>query len=156
MYNAHRLAAVIECVVDPAGNGPVLCEESTLDQTPEVENATDGVRVPTDIDAACRRIPHVPCGLQGFVERCVHFDISRCIGGVGRAYVEGAPVGWNAQDHFARWKAGAGPSLHGCRRGTLLSCSARVVKRSVRSDGGTPRTPKVVIHDLCMTFVRQE
>jgi len=111
--SAHRLAAIIEYAVNPAGSGSIRCEESTVDQPPEVEVTTDNVRISTNVDAARRAIPLIPCGLLRFVERWVEFQISGCVEGVSFVYAEGMPIRCNAKDDFIGRKAGGGPSLHG-------------------------------------------
>jgi hypothetical protein len=76
MSTAHRLATIIKRVVDSARRGSIRCEEPTVDQTPEVEDTTDSVRISTLVDATGRGIPLVPCGLLRFFEGRVEFHIS--------------------------------------------------------------------------------
>src|SRR5260221_7407639 len=107
--SAHRLAAIIEYVVNPASSGSIRCEESTVDQSPEVEAITvpDNVRISTNVDAAPRG-----CGLLRFVERWVEFQISGGVEGAICLYVEGMTIRCNVENDFIGWKAGSCPSFH--------------------------------------------
>jgi len=109
---AYRLATLIESVVDPLGHSPVLSEEPTIDQAPEVEHATDNIWIATRIDAARRGIPLVPCGLLRFVERRGELEISGRVEGAGFVHVEGMTVGCNPEDDLTGCKASASPSLY--------------------------------------------
>ena len=66
--HAHRLAALVEDVVDSLAHVASRCQESTRNETPEVEDTTNDVGVPTLIDAFCRAIPAVACWLPGFIK----------------------------------------------------------------------------------------
>jgi len=59
-YRQHP--AVVECIVNPAGSSSILWEGPAVDQTPEVEYATDDVRDPTNIDGGRCVIQLVPAG----------------------------------------------------------------------------------------------
>ena len=119
-WSAHRQAAVIESVIDPAGNGSVLIEEPCVDQTPKVEDTADNIRIPTNIDAGRRAIPLVPGGLLGFVERWVGYQFSGGVEGATCIDVEGMPIGRNAENDLISREASGGPSLHGRHSGSLL------------------------------------
>jgi hypothetical protein len=111
--NAHSLAAVIENVVDPACSISIRREESTIDQSPEVEEAADNVRGSTLVDTARGGIPFIARGLSRFVVRCVEYDVVRRVKGVRRGYAEGMPVRWDTEDHLFNRETSLRPSLHG-------------------------------------------
>lgn len=71
-----RLTAWIEYVVDPIGHGTVGIEETTINQTPEIEHTTDDVWISTHINAARGRIPFVSRGLQSLVEGHIGMDLA--------------------------------------------------------------------------------
>lgn len=123
--SAHSHAAVIPSVIDPAGSGSVLIEEPSVDQTPEGEDTTDNIRNPTNIDAGRRAIPLVPCGLLGFVEGRVGYQISGGVECASRVYMEGMPIGRNAEDDLIGREAGGSPSLHGRDGRSLLILRCR-------------------------------
>lgn len=71
-----RLTACIKYVVDAIGHGTVRFEETTINQTPEIEHATDDVWISTHINPACGGVPFVSRGLQSLVEGHIGMDLA--------------------------------------------------------------------------------
>jgi hypothetical protein len=100
--------------VDPLGGLPILGKEPAVDQAPELEHATDGIRVSTLIDTTvCRRVPLVSCRLLRFVEGHVRLQFARCIVCVARVNMVGVTICWDTENNFVSWEASGGPGLDG-------------------------------------------
>ena len=87
-----RLTALIKYVVDTLGRSTIRGEETTINQTPKIEQATDDVWISTHINAACGRVPFVSRGLQSLVEGHVGMDLAGRIVCCARVYVEGVSI----------------------------------------------------------------
>ena len=87
-----RLTAVIKHEVDTLGRFTVRGEETTINQAPEIEYATDDVWISTLINAACGSVPFVSRGLQSLVEGHIGMDISGPVVCCARGYVEGVSI----------------------------------------------------------------
>jgi hypothetical protein len=122
-----RLTASIKYVVDTLGRSTVRGEESTIDQTPEIEHATDDVWISTHINAACGRVPFVSRGLQRLAEGHVGMDLAGRVVCCTRIYVIGVSISRDAENDLVKRESGAGPSLDSRHRRTCGRWCARVV-----------------------------
>ena len=106
-----RLTALIKYVVDTFDRSPVRGEETTINQTPEIEHATDDVWISTHINAACGRVPFVSCGLQSLVKGHVGVNLAGRVVCCTRVYVKGMSISRDAENYFVKRESGVGPSL---------------------------------------------
>ena len=114
-----RLTALIKYVVDTIRRLTVRGEETTINQTPEIEHATDEVLISTCISAACGGIPFVSRGLQSLVEGHVGMDLAGRVVCCARVHVIGVTISRDAKNDLVKRESGAGPSLDGRLRRTF-------------------------------------
>src|SRR5258707_5082032 len=121
-----RLAAFIKNVVDAFGHSTVRIEETTINQTPEMEHAIDDIWISTRINAAYD-VPFISRGLQSFIVRHVRMDLAGRIVGCARVYVIRVSIRSDAENDFISRESGIGPSLDSRHRRACLRWCARVV-----------------------------
>ena len=106
-----RLTALIKYVVDTFGRSAACSEETTINQTPESEHATDDVWISTRINTARGGVPFVSRGLLSLVEGHVGMDLAGRVVCCTRVYVIGMAISRDAKNDFVKRESGVGPSI---------------------------------------------
>jgi hypothetical protein len=145
----NRLTAFIEYVVDTIGRSTVRGEETTINQTPEIEIATDDIWISTNINAGCGRVPFVSRGLLSLVEGHVGMDLTGRVVCCTRVYAIRVSISGDAKNDFVNRESGVGPMLDSRYRRTFGQYCARVVQGCVRSHGVRRRIPNIIVHNFC-------
>lgn len=141
----HRLAARIISVSNSRSDGSIGSQESTLDQTPEVEDPRGTTRtvIAALIDTGrCVRIPAITERLVIRVERRVRCErrrapTNKC---VARGHLEAVSIRCDAQHNLVWRESGFSPRLNSTDSRALLVRRARagIVQRGIGADGGGP------------------
>jgi hypothetical protein len=120
-----RLTASIKYVVDTIGRSTVRGEETTINQTSEIEHAADDV---LNFHTHQRRlVPFVSRGLQSLVEGHVGMDLAGRVVRCTRIYVIGVSISKDAKNDLVKRESGVGLSLDSRHRRTFGRWCIRVV-----------------------------